>query len=80
MINKIPDFAAVIYSIDYSQQQAVFCLIEETCSGKVDITVTTPVTVDTSRRDLEQDIIVALKDNGFHEVINQVYTVNHVRP
>jgi len=79
-MTKIENLTAVIYGQTPDEQQAVFFNMEETYSGKFDVLITTPVTVDTSRRDLDVDIEVALKESGYHEVINQVYTVNNVRP
>ena len=79
-MNKIPDFYAVIMSTDFSQEQAAACFIEPTFSGKVDITISTPISIDTTRRDLLQDISVALEFNRFHEIINEIYTINDLRP
>lgn len=77
---KTPDFLALILTPDFQQEQLVCCFIEETFSGKVDITISTPISIDTTRRDLLQDITVALELNRFHEVINEIYTINNIRP
>lgn len=72
-------YTALIYQPDFLKEQAVFFKAFETDSGKLDLEVSTPIYIDTTMRDLEIDLQVALDDCGIREKINEISTVNPIR-
>lgn len=72
-------FTALIYQPDFLKEQAVFFKTSPTDSGKLDIEITTPITIDTTMRDIEVDLLCALTDCGIREKINEISTLTPLR-
>lgn len=73
-------YTALIYQPDFLKEQAVFFKAFPTDSGKLDIEVSTPIYIDTNRRDIEVDLQVALEACGITEAINEILTVTKLKP